>query len=200
VVVTNNNIGKLCSEIIAQDDLYNAQTRRQRCQTIYIITSFLTTNYITKKKEKKEVSTSVAEGNLSEVYIQAFNFHFVYAQQWWDGKKSPHSSFFHQSFSSWGGCVARRNQVLNALNRWGQSSTFLVKLRHCCNNSCASDKGSVEMILRNVSSSSIHRFLLLESKGEWSLLTSRTGSQCFTNFFLTWEVGTGEPGTTRILS
>ena len=54
MVVTNNNIGELCSEIIAQDDLYMLKGGdKDTRQTIYIITSFLT-NYITKKKGKKE--------------------------------------------------------------------------------------------------------------------------------------------------
>lgn len=77
--------------------------------------------------------------------------------------------------------------MLNAVNKCGQSSTFRVeKLRHCCNSSCESDMGSVEIILRNVSSSSRYNDLLLGDIGETlSLQTIRTGSHSFTSFFLT---------------
>ena len=84
--------------------------------------------------------------------------------------------------------VARRNQVLNAVTKWGQSSKFRVeKLRHCCNNTWASDMGSVEIILRNVSSSSRYSDLWFGNIEEsaLSLHTIRTGSQSFTSFILT---------------
>ena len=65
------------------------------------------------------------------------------------------STSYWRWFSACWGWVARRNQVLKAVTKWGQSSTFRVeKLRHCCNNSFASDMGSVERIFRNVTSCS----------------------------------------------
>lgn len=94
---------------------------------------------------------------------------------------------FQWTESSLGGISARRNQVSNAEIKCGQSSTLRVqKLRHWCNNSCASDIGRVEIILKNDSSSSW--ITDLWPIGETiSLQTFNTGSQSLTSFILTWN-------------
>lgn len=112
-----------------------------------------------------------------------YNLHSIWqaSQQ----RSGDQTSDWSQTESSLKGWAARRNQVLNAVTKWGQSSTFRVeKLRHFCSNSWASDMGRVEIIRRNVSSSSRYNDLLLT--GEKSLQTTKTGSQSSTSFLLTW--------------
>ena len=87
-----------------------------------------------------------------------------------------------------GGRPARRNHVLNAATRCGQSSTLRVENpRHCCSSSWASGTGKVEMIWRNASSSSWQLVDFWKCIG-WTMSrqTFRTGSQLLTSIILTW--------------
>lgn len=119
-----------------------------------------------------------------KVYVSEHSI-YIYAQYL---TACEASTYWSKRESGLRGRAARRNQVLNAVTKWGQSSTFRVeKLRHRCSNSWASDMGNVEMIRKNVSSSSRYNDLLLGEIGETlSLHTTKTGSQSSTSFLLTW--------------
>lgn len=75
------------------------------------------------------------------------------------------------------------------------------KLRHCCSNSCASDIGRVDMILKNTSSTSTYTDMLFDpSIDTLSLQMINTGNQSLTSFILTCVAAKMFPETMALAS